>query len=232
MTVSEVDTGPVVTQFELNLEKGLRVSKVAALADDLAIALRVPAVRVVSPIPGKNTVGVEVPNEKQVMVRLRELIEVVAGRRGEAPHPDVPRQGRHRPAAGRRPGEDAAPAHRRPHRHGQERVPQHADHVDPDDPLAGRGPDADDRPEDGRAQPVQAHSAPDAPRHHRHEEGRGRARLGRRQDGGALRPARPLRRAAPRQLQQALARGAARADGARANSKRRRSRFPSACRTS
>ena len=75
VTVSEVDTGPVVTQFELNLEKGLRVSKVAALADDLAIALRVPAVRVVSPIPGKNTVGVEVPNEKQVMVRLRELIE-------------------------------------------------------------------------------------------------------------------------------------------------------------
>ncbi|MBL8848377.1 MAG: DNA translocase FtsK 4TM domain-containing protein [Planctomycetaceae bacterium] len=75
--VAEVDTGPVVTQFELNLEPGLRVSKVATLADDLAIALRVPAVRVVSPIPGKNTVGVEVPNDKRVMVRLRELIEAV-----------------------------------------------------------------------------------------------------------------------------------------------------------
>jgi len=73
--VSEIDTGPVVTQFELELEPGLRVSKVAALQDDLAIALRVPAVRVVSPIPGKNTVGVEVPNDKRVMVRLRELIE-------------------------------------------------------------------------------------------------------------------------------------------------------------
>jgi len=75
VTVSEIDTGPVVTQYELNLEKGLRVSKVAALADDLAIALRVPAVRIVSPIPGKNTVGVEVPNETRVMVRMRELIE-------------------------------------------------------------------------------------------------------------------------------------------------------------
>ena len=75
--VSEVDTGPVVTQFELDLEPGLRVSKVANLADDLAIALRVPTVRVVSPIPGKNTVGVEVPNDKRVMVRLRELIEAV-----------------------------------------------------------------------------------------------------------------------------------------------------------
>jgi S-DNA-T family DNA segregation ATPase FtsK/SpoIIIE len=74
--VVEIDTGPVVTQFELELEKGLRLSKVTALADDLAIALRVPAVRVVAPIPGKNTVGVEVPNDKTVMVRLRELLEV------------------------------------------------------------------------------------------------------------------------------------------------------------
>ncbi len=73
--VVEVDTGPVITQFELELEAGLRLSKVSALADDLAIALRVPSVRVVAPIPGKNTVGVEVPNDTQVMVRLRELIE-------------------------------------------------------------------------------------------------------------------------------------------------------------
>lgn len=73
--VSEVDTGPAVTQFELDLEPGLRLSKVTALEDDLAIGLRVPAVRVVAPIPGKNTVGVEVPNEKQVTVRLRELIQ-------------------------------------------------------------------------------------------------------------------------------------------------------------
>lgn len=73
--VSEIDTGPVVTQFELSLEPGLRVNKITALEDDLAIALRVPSVRVVTPIPGKNTVGVEVPNDKQVMVRLRELIQ-------------------------------------------------------------------------------------------------------------------------------------------------------------
>jgi S-DNA-T family DNA segregation ATPase FtsK/SpoIIIE len=73
--VVEIDTGPVITQFELELEAGLRLSKVSALADDLAIALRVPSVRIVAPIPGKNTVGVEVPNDRQVMVRLRELIE-------------------------------------------------------------------------------------------------------------------------------------------------------------
>lgn len=73
--VSEVDTGPTVTQFELDLEPGLRLNKVMALEDDLAIALRVPSVRVVAPIPGKNTVGVEVPNADQVTVRLKELIQ-------------------------------------------------------------------------------------------------------------------------------------------------------------
>jgi len=73
--VVAIDTGPVITQFELELEAGLRLSKVSRLADDLAIALRVPSVRVVAPIPGKNTVGIEVPNERRVMVRLRELIE-------------------------------------------------------------------------------------------------------------------------------------------------------------
>ena len=76
--VVEIDTGPVITQFELELEAGLRLSKVTSLADDLAIALRVPSVRVVAPIPGKNSVGVEVPNDKRVMVRLRELIESCA----------------------------------------------------------------------------------------------------------------------------------------------------------
>lgn len=76
--VTEIDTGPVVTQFELELEKGLRLNKVTALEDDLAIALRVPSVRVVAPIPGRNTVGVEVPNDKQIMVRLAELLQISA----------------------------------------------------------------------------------------------------------------------------------------------------------
>ena len=77
--VVEIDTGPVITQFELELEKGLRLAKVTNLADDLAIGLRVPAVRVIAPIPGKNTVGVEVPNDVRVMVRLKELIESCQG---------------------------------------------------------------------------------------------------------------------------------------------------------
>lgn len=73
--VVEIETGPVIAQYEVELEAGLRLSKITGLAEDLAIALRVPAVRIVAPIPGKNTVGIEVPNESRQVVRLRDVIE-------------------------------------------------------------------------------------------------------------------------------------------------------------
>jgi len=73
--VVEIETGPVIAQYEVELEAGLRLSRITGLADDLAIALRVPSVRIVAPIPGKNTVGVEVPNANRQLVRLREVIE-------------------------------------------------------------------------------------------------------------------------------------------------------------
>ena len=73
--VVEIQTGPVLAQYEVALEAGLRLSKIAGLADDLAIALRVPSVRIVAPIPGKNTVGIEVPNSERQIVRLREVME-------------------------------------------------------------------------------------------------------------------------------------------------------------
>lgn len=73
--VVEIQTGPVIAQYEIELEKGLRLAKITNLADDIAIALRVPSVRIVAPIPGKNTVGIEVPNGERQIVRLREIIE-------------------------------------------------------------------------------------------------------------------------------------------------------------
>ena len=78
--VVEIETGPVIAQYEVELEAGLRLSKITGLADDLAIALRVPSVRIVAPIPGKNTVGIEVPNNDRQLVRLREVIEETNGR--------------------------------------------------------------------------------------------------------------------------------------------------------
>jgi len=73
--VVEIETGPVIAQYEVQLEAGLRLSKITGLAEDLAIALRVPSVRIVAPIPGKNTVGIEVPNEHRQIVRLRDVME-------------------------------------------------------------------------------------------------------------------------------------------------------------
>jgi len=78
--VVEIETGPVIAQFEVELEAGLRLSKITNLADDLAIALRVPSVRIVAPIPGKNTVGIEVPNATRQVVHMREVIEEANGK--------------------------------------------------------------------------------------------------------------------------------------------------------
>lgn len=73
-----IHTGPVITQYEVALETGLRLNKVTNLADDLALNLRVPSVRVVAPLPGRNTVGIEVPNEIRQVVRLKELVTALA----------------------------------------------------------------------------------------------------------------------------------------------------------
>jgi S-DNA-T family DNA segregation ATPase FtsK/SpoIIIE len=73
--VVEIEIGPVISQYEIELAPGLRLQKIVALADDLAIAMRVPSVRIVAPIPGKNSVGVEVPNKSRQIVTLRQLME-------------------------------------------------------------------------------------------------------------------------------------------------------------
>lgn len=72
--VEEILPGPVVTTFEVSPVAGTKVSKVAALADDLALALA-RKVRIVAPIPGKNRIGFELPNEKRLAVNLRDLVE-------------------------------------------------------------------------------------------------------------------------------------------------------------
>ena len=68
-------TGPTVTQFEVEPAAGVKVRQIAALADDLALAMRAPSIRIVAPIPGRGAVGVEVPNPSPEMVVLREVLE-------------------------------------------------------------------------------------------------------------------------------------------------------------
>ena len=78
--VVAADTGPVVTMFELELAPGVKVSQIAALANDMARALGVGAVRVVAPLPGKHTIGIEVPNSEKEKVRVRDLMELAGGK--------------------------------------------------------------------------------------------------------------------------------------------------------
>ena len=73
--VVSISAGPAVTVFELEVGEGQRIASLTRFAPDLAAALKAISVRVVAPIPGKHTVGIEVPNENRSFVRLRELIE-------------------------------------------------------------------------------------------------------------------------------------------------------------
>ncbi|MDX2055175.1 MAG: DNA translocase FtsK 4TM domain-containing protein [Polyangiaceae bacterium] len=72
--VEEIHPGPTVTTYEVSPEAGTKVSKVSALSDDLALGLS-RKVRIIAPIPGKNRIGFELPNDERVPVSLRELVE-------------------------------------------------------------------------------------------------------------------------------------------------------------
>lgn len=71
--------GPTVTLFKVDLPSGVRVSRIMALQDDIALALAAPGVRIFAPIPGTNHVGIEVPNRKRQNVLLGDVIEDAAG---------------------------------------------------------------------------------------------------------------------------------------------------------
>jgi len=72
--VMEIHPGPVVTMYEYKPGRGVRVSQIANLEKDLAMALEAKSVRIVAPIPGKSAVGIEVPNKERETVYLREII--------------------------------------------------------------------------------------------------------------------------------------------------------------
>ncbi|MDR7416475.1 MAG: DNA translocase FtsK [Armatimonadota bacterium] len=69
------DQGPVVTRYELQPAPGVKVQRITSLANDIALALAAPSVRIEAPIPGKSAVGIELPNEQAALVTLRELLE-------------------------------------------------------------------------------------------------------------------------------------------------------------
>ena len=72
-----VTPGPVVTQYEFVPAPGIKVSKIESFADDMAMALKARGIRIIAPIPGRGTIGVEIPNQKPVLVRFGSIVKSV-----------------------------------------------------------------------------------------------------------------------------------------------------------
>jgi DNA segregation ATPase FtsK/SpoIIIE, S-DNA-T family len=83
--VVDVQSGPTVTQFGLRPAPGVRVQRITALANDLALALAAPSIRIEAPVPGKPVVGIEIPNATTTLVTLREILESDAYARTKSP---------------------------------------------------------------------------------------------------------------------------------------------------
>ena len=73
--VENVSVGPAITRYEVKPAEGVRVSKIANLADDIALSLAAESIRIEAPIPGKQAVGIEIPNKENEVVHLRDIIE-------------------------------------------------------------------------------------------------------------------------------------------------------------
>ncbi len=73
--VENVSVGPTITRYELKPAEGVRVSKIANLADDIALSLAAETIRIEAPIPGKQAVGIEIPNKEKEVVHLRDIID-------------------------------------------------------------------------------------------------------------------------------------------------------------
>jgi S-DNA-T family DNA segregation ATPase FtsK/SpoIIIE len=73
--VVEVMPGPVITMYELEPAPGVKINKITNLADDLALALMAPSIRILAPIPGKNVIGIEIPNLKRDSVFLKDVLD-------------------------------------------------------------------------------------------------------------------------------------------------------------
>ena len=177
--------GPHITRYELRLAPGVKMNKVGNLKDDLAYALAATEIRILAPIPGKQAVGVEVPNRRRRVVTLGDVfgaapadaspLTVFLGKdvSGKPVHADL--------------DEDAAPARRGHDRRRQVGLRQRDAELDPAAHDAGPGAARARRSQAGRAQPLRGDPAPADAGHHEPADGGQRAPEPRARDGVALR---------------------------------------------
>ena len=75
--VVAINPGPAVTQYEMEIKSGTRLSKISSIHSEIALALAAKDVRIQAPIPGKSTIGIEIPNKVTSMVTVREILELI-----------------------------------------------------------------------------------------------------------------------------------------------------------
>ncbi|MBF0493624.1 MAG: DNA translocase FtsK [Candidatus Omnitrophica bacterium] len=73
--VVKISIGPVITMFELEPLVGTRVNKITSLSDNISLAMKSSNIRIVAPLPGKGTIGIEIPNDKSELVRLKDIMQ-------------------------------------------------------------------------------------------------------------------------------------------------------------
>ena len=186
--VVDIETGPVIAQYEVELEAGLRLSKITGLADDLAIALRVPSVRIVAPIPGKNTVGNRSPKLGTTGCSIAR-----GHGRDQRPHQEnenspVFGQGRVWKPTDRRSLHTAASADRGSHWNRKECVSECNHFFHSDDATSRRSPHVDDRSQNGRIERLQVTPPSHASGRYGHAQSGSDFGVGRGKNGGKVQP--------------------------------------------
>ena len=159
VSLGDITKGPTITRYELHPAPGVKLEKITALSNNIAAALKAERINILAPVPGKSSVGVEVPNADQDQSHHARPVRIRRMAQHQGAHSARAGQGCLRPSDHRRPRGNAALAHRRQHRFRQIRLHQFHHRVAALPIFAGPIALRDDRSEGGRIAAIQRAAA-------------------------------------------------------------------------